>query len=57
MPLLYDRAIECAASERWAAIWVADKTRLVGAGAALRGFWEDYLSFQGGKSVDYETSN
>jgi len=49
MPLLYDRAIECAASERWAAIWVADKTRLVGAGAALRGFWEDYLSFQVGK--------
>jgi len=28
---------------------VADETRLVGAEAALRGFWEDYLSFQVGK--------
>jgi hypothetical protein len=46
MPVLYDRAIECAASERWAAIWAEDETRLAGAEAALRGFWKDYLGFQ-----------
>jgi hypothetical protein len=27
MPVLYERAIECAASERWAAIWAEDEGR------------------------------
>jgi len=49
MPVLYERAIECAASERWAAICAEDETRLAGAEAALRGFWEDYLGFQVGE--------
>ena len=40
MPVLYARAIECAASERWATIWVEVETWLAGAEAeaALRGF-------------------
>ena len=46
LPVLYERAIERAASERWAAIWEEDETRLAGAEAALRGFWDDYFSFQ-----------
>ena len=49
MPILYERAIECAASERWDAIWADDEARLAAAEAALRGFWEDYLSFQVGE--------
>jgi len=49
MPVLYECAIECAASERWAAICAEDETRLAGAEAALRGFWEDYLGFQVGE--------
>jgi len=49
VPVLYERAIECAASERWAAIWTENETRLAAAEAALRGFWEDYLGFQVGK--------
>ena len=49
MPVLYERAIECAASERWAAICAEDETRFSGAEAALRGFWEDYLGFQVGE--------
>jgi len=49
MPVLYGRAIECAVSERWAAIWAEDETRLVGAEDALHGFWEDYLGFQVGR--------
>ena len=49
MPILYERAIECAASERWDAIWADDEARLAAAEAALRGFWEDYLGFQVGE--------
>jgi len=49
MPVLYERAIECAASERWAAIWAEDETQLAGAEAAFREFWEDFLGFQVGE--------
>ena len=49
MSVLYERAIEYAVSERWAAIWAEDETRLAGAEAALHKFWEDYLGFQVGK--------
>jgi len=49
MPILYERAIECAARERWAAIWAEDEARLAAAETALRGFWEDYLGFQVGE--------
>lgn len=49
MPVLYERAIERAASERWAAIWGEDEARFVATEAALRGFWEDYLGFQVGE--------
>lgn len=49
MPILYERAIECAARERWAAIWAEDETRFAPAETALRGFWEEYLGFQVGE--------
>jgi hypothetical protein len=48
MPVLYKRAIEFAASERWAAILAEDEARLAAAETALRGFWRDYLEFQVG---------
>jgi hypothetical protein len=34
-----------------------DETRLAGAEAALRGFWEDYLGFRWVKYVDHGPSN
>jgi len=43
MPVLYERAIECTATERWAAIRAEDETQLPGAEATFRGFWEDFL--------------
>ena len=49
MPILYECAIKCAASERWDAIWAEDEARWTAAEAALRGFWEDYLGFQVGE--------
>jgi len=48
LPVLHERAIEYAASERWAAILADDEARFAVAEAALRGFWEDYLGFQVG---------
>ena len=49
MPVLYERAIECAASEQWMAILAEDEAQAAAAEAALRGFWEDYLGFQVGE--------
>ena len=46
MPILYERAIESTASERWDAIWADDEARLAAAEAALRRLWEDYVDFQ-----------
>ena len=47
--MLYERAIECAASERWAAVLnEEEEARFAAAEASLRGFWEDYLGFQVG---------
>lgn len=48
LPVLYERAIECAASERWAAVLNEEEARFAAAEASLRGFWEDYLGFQVG---------
>jgi hypothetical protein len=48
VPVLYERAIECAASERWGSVWEKEEARFAAAEAALRGFWEDYLGFQVG---------
>ena len=42
VPVLYERAIECAASERWAVSWAEDENGYIG-------FWEDYLGFQVGE--------
>jgi len=49
VPVLYERAIECTASERWAAVLAEDEARFAAAEAALREFWEDYLGFQAGE--------
>lgn len=49
MPVLYERAIECAASDQWTAILAGDEARTATAEASLRGFWEDYLGFQVGE--------
>lgn len=48
VPVLYERAIECAASERWGAVLETEEAHFAAAEAALRGFWEDYLRFQVG---------
>jgi hypothetical protein len=48
MPVLYERAIEFAASEQWAAILAEDEARIAAAKTALREIWEDYLEFQVG---------
>ena len=42
VPVLYERAIECAASERWAVSLAEDENGYID-------FWEDYLGFQVGE--------
>ena len=50
LPVLYECAIECAASERWAAVLnEEEEARFAAAEASLRRFWEDYLGFQVGE--------